>query len=462
VKWGIAVALSLGVSLAGCDHSDPTASIQAYPEPKSIQNPLPDADREKVSTGPEFTGYTIPPRSGMAYQYGKIENAIEGCMNEAYVQLMQVMFQLNLPMGAYSRTERSSGWRELRNGISYYELITDVTTGPDFLQQSHRLSARAIIAGSGMPAPAVPLRLKISSLGPGPLMSPERRYSVTGNLPWIYLKSTPVISPAPLDILPRLKAPQQSIPLIDETGIVSPYSFPTENLLLCLGQRIYGRGPMPPNRGLDNLELGRLRNTRIPAIERLIRFAGPYTNAYSFHLGDDDRNHHFRPMPLLSDPKRLPPDERALMVVHDLAHLADVHYRESNFEFSRLLKFPESGPSWADLVVKHGLNLGLFSEWRALLLTLAIYREVRDLTLPRFHKPWNRIKWVEQLLAGQRADETLEQFTLRYLMPRFSPPPGLIIDQPEVGLALERQMSLLQRGLLRPAPGSYYDILPNG
>jgi len=66
--------------------------------------------------------------------------------------------------------------------------------------------------------------------------------------------------------------------------------------------------------------------------------------------------------------------------------------------------------------IEAGLSRGFWGEWRAWTVSFAIYKQGLQEGL------WKNIKWIDEILEKQKADEPLEQFTYRFLDPRFKNP----------------------------------------
>ena len=87
--------------------------------------------------------------------------------------------------------------------------------------------------------------------------------------------------------------------------------------------------------------------------------------------------------------------------------------------------------------VRSGLDRGLVAEYRAWVLTLALYTEGKRDGL------WPSVGWVDEILAQRAHHETIGAFTLRYLNGRFSSPADGIFQHPLLQACVAEQRAAL-------------------
>ena len=126
---------------------------------------------------------------------------------------------------------------------------------------------------------------------------------------------------------------------------------------------------------------------------------------------------------------KIPPNEWLLIFSHEILHSLDARLTQAVIdygaiadivsitkEFSSTQNLTSEQETAIQKWINAGLDRGLLAEYRAWTLSFKIYQHgVKE-------KLWHPIVWVDRILQGQRADEPLAHYVLRFLDTRFTDP----------------------------------------
>ncbi|MCM2322171.1 MAG: hypothetical protein NDJ90_02810 [Oligoflexia bacterium] len=215
--------------------------------------------------------------------------------------------------------------------------------------------------------------------------------------------------------------------------------------------------------------LSRLKTSRAPALQELVRLAEQEISARGFlsfkalshdaeqpiELGPRKAGFHRGRHSLFMDFEAIAPDEWLFIFVHELAHKFDARLQAATvaygdpavFEdvFRHVAKKGATPLSKKDrerlrAQLRAGLDRGLLAECRAWTLSFSLYETGIQEGL------WARIDWVDALLQTRPASMSFERFTFEFLDPRFSDPePSGFYGLPLVRLELASLREVLRQ-----------------
>ncbi len=145
----------------------------------------------------------------------------------------------------------------------------------------------------------------------------------------------------------------------------------------------------------------------------------PTQHSAGFHRGEGS---------IFMDIQRVQASEWFVILAHELVHYLDQKIQQGGAGFSDpetaqlMVAWAQRTASPSDLPeqdrmrierwMEHGLDRGLLAEARAWTITLQIYQEgLRE-------NIWQKTPWLSEILKEKRSDETLPNFSLRYLAAR--------------------------------------------
>lgn len=158
---------------------------------------------------------------------------------------------------------------------------------------------------------------------------------------------------------------------------------------------------------------------------------------------------------IFMDITRISSSEWFVILAHELVHFLDVKIQQGGLGFSDtetaqlMVQWAQRTANPSDLStadherierwLEHGLDRGLLAEARAWTLTLQIYQEGLRENL------WGKTPWIDEILSHRRENETLREFSLRYLTMRTYQPEESLFVWP---LARNLLKELIQKFLI--------------
>lgn len=163
--------------------------------------------------------------------------------------------------------------------------------------------------------------------------------------------------------------------------------------------------------------------------------------------------------------EKVPADEWLVIFIHEFAHGLDSELVKSlNVyanpiwirQFTELAindvpveRWPEEARQNLHIWLRVGLNRGYLAEYRAWATTFALYIEgLADGT-------FKKVDWLEEILQQKHQQESLRQFTLRFLSPGFEDPTYGPFQYP----VIQKELKKVRQELLRGEPPTLGDSL---
>jgi len=208
----------------------------------------------------------------------------------------------------------------------------------------------------------------------------------------------------------------------------------------------------------------RLRDTDIPSVNKLLEMSLPKDRPANilFWKRDLKMGQHRSLRHIGINHNHSEQNDRLLLLIHELAHRAqgslnkvETQFRNANNSLKLHVKLvarhggkrKNQLEKKVEIWARTGLELQFLNEWRTWVITFDIYRKQLQNPKSLSAVPWERIPWVDQILAQQRANENLKQFVFRYLDERFTDP-----KDPDLGIkeqVLKRHRIELRKKILR-------------